>query len=159
MGPRIKKSYQSLYRSLDLEGNFPSLEFESNAVPVVIIHEHCEGDAQGASASQDNAGGPLTIASVTPPRTGAYQIMIYGDWNVAIAAREAMSWRVQDPNSGTTLILLRYLNFGNTGMTTGHFCEVIPKIHLEEGVVVNARLDSAIAINDNVTMGLLVVPI
>jgi len=161
MSGKIQNRYSALVRELDITEYAPNYRITDDVVPVVILHEHCEGDAQSTAASQDGAGGPTTGAiTLTPNRPGAHQITIYADWSIAVAAREAMRFRIDERTTGATILLLRYLNYGNAnGMLAGHFELTFPKIHLPENCQISCDLLTAVAAGDNVTIGMLIQPV
>lgn len=155
---KIKNRYSSLTRELDLEGGTEQFELRPDVQPVVVLHEHCEGDALSSVVTQAGAGGPLEIARVTPSHAGAYQVFLYADWNIAVAAQEALSFRLLEITSGVSSIYLWYFNIGRPA-GGGRDSILLPKIHIPENYAVVGNLVTTILAADDVTMGILLQPV
>jgi len=153
---RIQKRYDSLHRTLDLETSVPGFVLIETATPVVLLHEHCEGDCVAASATLSGAVGPAQIASTQVLRAGAYQVLLYYDGNAA--AQEALAFYLSSSLTGQNLATLWYANFG-VGGVGGRDAVVIPKLHVNDGQEIRAYLVTAMGVGDQITAGVTVQPI
>jgi len=157
MASVIKKRFESLVRALGLETSSPEMVFQDEAYPVVLIHEHCEGDLLTAQSQLAGAGGPVQIAYVLAPRAGAYQLTMYWDSYVAAAADEAASFRIQTDVGGVSQKTIWYFYFGRQTVERG--IHTIAKIHLDEGMLISAQLETALIATNYLTMGIALQPI
>ena len=154
---KILKNYQSLYRELTLESPFPNLDFQSEVVPVVILHEHCDGEFEIASASLGGVQAPQNLFTIPFPVSGAFQIAMYCNWLIAIAAQEAFRFTID--LGATHWKTIWYLDVGYAGATAGREQWVIPKLHIPEGAVLRGELLTTTAAGDFLTMGAVIQPI
>jgi hypothetical protein len=164
----IKKRYEALARSLDLETSNPQFYLEDSAVPVVLIHEHCEGDCFGYSNVAAGNTWPTTIVSslnslaVQPGnvlfKAQAYQMLLYASWDMGVAATEDLSFKLY-ASGGITLATLWAIKFGFGPMSQGALSLLIPKIHVPEGSYLLGTADSAGLAADSLRMGFLLQPI
>ena len=163
MTSRIRNRYPSLIRELDLETPPPMFVLGDVALPVVVLHEHCEGVMISATGTVAGAVGPVNILTmfadgldgVLPFAAGAYSFTLFADWNIVVSAQEALSFRVRDSVGGLSQHLLWYFNIGRPA-GGGRNSLVIPKVHVPEGSYVTARLETTLAAADDVTMGLVI---
>lgn len=158
MGGKIQNRYPSLVRELDVTDYNPNFTLLDGVTPVVVLHEHCEGDIVGASATQAGAGGPVQIAGALFPRAGAFQITLFWDSNKSVATQEAAYFRIQDSSTGANLGTLWYFNFGyNAGGERGTL--VIPKVHVPERAELVGYLATTLVATDQLTMGFSIQPV
>jgi len=154
---KIQNRYSALVRELDISDYAPNYRITDDVVPVVVLHEHCEGECLASSSSGGSLSANDILATITPPHAGAYQITLYADWIIAIAQNEAMAWWIRQGTQNVTL--LRYLVYGATGNQAGHMAMTIPKLHIPEGCIIVGQQMTATAAGDYTTMGLLVQPV
>ena len=157
MPARIKKRFESLVRSLNLETNTPEFVLEDAAVPVVLIHEHCEGECLMAASTISGIQAAQTIVSIPIPTAGAYQVLMYWDSYTGASSQEAAAFYLSSP-VGVYVGPLYYFNFGYAA-NAERGSLLIPKIHINEGQVIRGEFLTALIAGNQLTMGLLVQPI
>ena len=159
MPGKIRKAFSSLARSLRLQPAQMDLELQDDVVPVVLIHEHCEGDSVAASATMagPNAGGTLIAAQA--PEEGAYQVILTVQWLIAIAAAEPVQFRIRDRTTSADGTLLWFTYIGQTGALTGERQMLIPKLHIPGNSNIEFDVLTAILVGDEVTASVLLQPI
>jgi hypothetical protein len=145
--------YSSLSRELDLQGSPGPFFLEEAVIPVVLIHEHCEGERQGTGAFNVGAiaagdwGVPFVI-----PKAGAYQVS--GGISAAVAVglvgstqNVMLTDRPVGSAPGTLGRTLMSFSWGVTQMTSIQDTFVIPKVHFDEGREM-VWVSTALAVND-----------
>jgi len=158
MAGKIQNRYEALARELDVSDYRPAYRMTDDVVPVIILHEHCEGSILGDSATAAGAVGPLQVAGAAFSRAGAYQVVLYWDSYKAVASQEAAYFRVQDSSTGLSLGTLWYFNFGYvSGVERGTM--VIPKIHVPERSECVGYLATTLVAADQITMGFFLQPV
>lgn len=156
MTARIQKRYDALNRTLDLETPVPGFTLLDDAVPVVMIHEHCEGPCL-SFAGTITATAVTSQSLVSVPVAGAYQVVLYWNAHLAAAAQEAAQFGVYGAGSVARTALLWYFDFGFPADDRGSL--LIPKLHFEEGDSIQFDKLTATLAGDFVTFGCLVQPI
>ena len=157
MAGKIQNRYSALVRELDITDYTPQYRMTDDVVPVVVLHEHCEGSCRGSAGTIGASGPTAGVASVIPERSGAHQILMFWDSYVAVGAAESAAFYLIDSANGTPVSGLWYFDFGYGGMERGNL--LIPKIHIPENTSVRGDLLSTLAATNFLTMGLLLQPV
>jgi len=163
MSGKIQNRYNALVRELDISEYAPDYRLVDDVVPVVMLHEHCEGDCI-TNAATVAASSPTNIIASPVLRAGAYQVVLYMSWEKAVATAEACSFRIMSNATtlaldGNSLALLWYTDFGVSANDPKSRTLVIPKVHFPELSQLVCRLETSLIVNDYLTMGFVLQPI
>ncbi len=139
MPAKSQNTYASIIRELNLQGVADDFELHGNITPVVVLHEHCEGERFGTGATLVGIGAAGDFGAAVPiPHAGSYQISYQMQVAIAVALvgtakALVLTDRPMGAAGGSLGRTLALFYFGPAGLqayaSEGHMA----KIHFQEG--------------------------
>jgi hypothetical protein len=130
----IQNRYSALARELDIKDYAPAFVLGDNVTPVIVLHEHCEGDASFVAIAYPGVLAAATTLLAIPVTggvtAGAYYVRAEFSWVIAVAAIHAMDFLV-----GTTTVLGGLIcrsAYGGADDLTGRHVIEVPKMHVQD---------------------------
>jgi len=135
---KIQNRYSDIVRELDITDYTPNYRITDDVVPVVILHEHCEGERVGIGGTSIGVLAAGDIGSVLVlPRPGAYQLTIYVQSRISVAVPAGkllfLVDRVQGSAAGSLGRTLFAGLHGPANMQSIDAQLTYPKLHFDEG--------------------------